>query len=40
MDMAKLRYIHAYCGVPVCGGPLKFFEQQEKKMVKLQFNLK
>lgn len=31
MEMAKLRYIHAYCGMPVCGGPLQFFEQQEKK---------
>lgn len=31
MEMAKLRYIHACCGTPVCGGLLKFFEQQEKK---------
>lgn len=39
MEIAKLRYIHAYCGMPVCGGPLKCFEQQEKKKKWLNCNL-
>lgn len=26
MEMANLRCIHAYCGMPMCGGSLKFFE--------------